>query len=67
MNDEVSVILLLEDMKKNISDEINKALKAGIPCYFIEPVLKDVLGGVHTQALNEVAQLKAQQNMKGKN
>lgn len=66
MNNEVSVILLLEDMKKNISAEINKALKAGIPCYFIEPALKDILSGVHTQTLNEVAQLKAQQNTEGK-
>lgn len=67
MNSEIPVILLLEDMKKNISDEINKALKAGIPCYFIEPALKDILSGVHAQAFNEVAQLKAQQNTDGKN
>ena len=66
MSSEIPVILLLENIKKNITTEISNAVKAGVPCYFIEPALKDILNSVHAQALNEVAQLKAQQKEEGK-
>ena len=65
MNNEIPVILLLEDMKQNISAEINRVVKSGVPFYFIEPTLKDMLSSVHAQSLNEVAQLKAQQKTEG--
>lgn len=57
------VILEIEELKKSLFDMVNITVREkSIPCYFIKPVIVELLNQVSLIAENEVTAVKSSQN-----
>lgn len=55
------LILELDDAKANICQEINTALRKGIPCYLLKDALEGVLSQIREGAKAELEAARAQE------
>ncbi len=53
------IILIAEETKAELIKTINVAIQQGVPCYFLEPILVDLLVQVQNGAKKELEQAKA--------
>lgn len=62
------LILELDELKKTLFDIVNASVnEKHIPCYFIKPIVDELLKQVSSFADNEVSVLKENQNRNNKN
>ena len=52
------IILTIEEVKTELIDKVNSAIDQGVPCYFLEPILTDILAQVKNGAKRELEQAK---------
>lgn len=60
------IILTIEEVKTELIDKVNSAINQGVPCYFLEPILTDILAQVKNGAKMELEQAKAMELEKTK-
>lgn len=56
------IILTIEETKAELIKTINSAIEQGVPCYFLEPILTDLLVQVKNGAKMELEQATAMEN-----
>ena len=52
------IILTIEEVKTELIDKVNSAIDQGVPCYFLEHILTDILAQVKNGAKRELEQAK---------
>lgn len=52
------IILTIEETKTELINKVNSAIDQGVPCYFLEPILTDILAQVKNGAKRELEQAK---------
>lgn len=55
------LILELEDAKANIYQEVNAALRKGLPCYLVKDILEGLLSQIREGAKAELEAARAQE------
>ena len=55
------LILELEDAKANIYQEVNVALRKGLPCYLVKDILEGLLSQIREGAKAEIEAARAQE------
>lgn len=55
------LILELEDAKANICQEVNAALRKGLPCYLVKDILEGLLSQIREGAKAELEAARAQE------
>ena len=58
------LILELEDAKANICQEVNAALRKGLPCYIVADILDGVLSQMREGARRELEMARSQTQKK---
>lgn len=53
------IILTIEEVKTELIDKVNSAIDQGVPCYFLESILADILAQVKNGSKMELEQAKA--------
>lgn len=53
-NKAIPLVLILEDLKHNLTDDINEAFKQGAPCYVVEMMLENLMFQIKTLSDNEI-------------
>lgn len=61
MENKKPIIIEMEEVKNEFVQTVNNALQnRGIPCYFLELIIKDIVRELQTGAKNELAMAKEQ-------
>ena len=55
------LVIKLREAKANITESVNAALREGIPCYLLEPIIAELHGQVTRVADNEYEKALKQQ------
>lgn len=55
------LVIQLREAKANITESVNAALREGIPCYLLEPIVKELLDQVKRAAEAEFERAVKQQ------
>lgn len=55
---EKPTILLIDETKKELFTIVNNAIQSGVPCYFLEPILTNILGQIQVGAKTELEKAK---------
>ena len=55
------LILEIEDAKANICQEVNAALRKGLPCYLVKDILEGLLSQIREGAKAELEAARAQE------
>ena len=58
------LILELEDAKANICQEVNAALRKGLPCYLVKDILEGLLSQIREGAKAELEAARAESEKK---
>ena len=57
------LIAVVDIAKKELIQCVNNIVQQGVPCYFLESILTDILMQVKSEAQNELAQAMAQMSV----
>ena len=63
------LIIELNEVKAELASVINNVIQRGVPCYFIEPIISELLYQIRDGARNELRmateQMQAEENKEG--